>query len=93
MIQFGTVASPSAAQSAAISETQARYGAFLRTSNPNTRGYAQWKQATSGNLTALQIGGSGPAPVGACEVGFFGAEVSNRSFNDLYRNSWSTDSI
>lgn len=54
---------------------QARYKAFLTTGNPNTAGYATWAPATSSDVHALQLGGSGEATVGACDPSFWGDAV------------------
>lgn len=59
-----------------IKETQARYASFIQSSNPNPSGYATWSRATSSVISAIQLGGTGTAAAGACEVGFFGGEVS-----------------
>jgi len=74
-ILFGTVTSPSAKQSALTKELQARYSSFIRTSNPNPSGYTAWKASTSGVVNALNLGGTGTAADGGCEVGFFGSEI------------------
>lgn len=74
-LQFGTVPSPSPAQSALTKEMQARYKAFLQSGNPNTAGYATWTPSTTSNVHALQLGGAGEAPAGACDPSFWGAAV------------------
>ncbi|GBE81697.1 alpha/beta-hydrolase [Sparassis latifolia] len=74
-IVFGTVPSPTSAQSALVTEVQARYSAFLHNGNPNTGSYAEWTAATSENVTALELGGSGSYPVGACYLGYWGDYV------------------
>jgi carboxylesterase type B len=77
-IVFGTVSSPSAAQSKAIGEVQARWGAFIKTGNPNAPGYANWRPAGTGdNVGALQLGQNTPntVSVGACTTAFWGKAV------------------
>ncbi|TFY71877.1 hypothetical protein EVG20_g1138 [Dentipellis fragilis] len=76
-IVFGTVDSPNSAQSSLISEMQARYSAFLHTGNPNPSGskLAQWGAATSSNIPALLLGGSGQADIGTCDPSYWGEEV------------------
>lgn len=74
-IVFGTVPSPTGEQSALVNEVQARYSAFLRTGNPNTGSYPTWPAATSSTIDALQLGGSGNYPVGACNETYWGDYV------------------
>ncbi|TCD70982.1 hypothetical protein EIP91_000890 [Steccherinum ochraceum] len=74
-IVFGTVPNPNAAQSKLIKEVQARYSSFLRTGVPNASGYANWAPATSNNVNALQLGGTGSVPVGACDPSFWGDAI------------------
>lgn len=54
---------------------QARYKSFLTTGNPNVAGHATWNLATSTNVHALTLGGSGEFPNGGCDPSFFGAAV------------------
>ncbi|KAI0784377.1 Alpha/Beta hydrolase protein [Abortiporus biennis] len=75
MIVFGTVPNPSPAQSAVTAEIQARYKAFLNNNNPNTDGHASWTPATNTDVHALQLGGVGEVPAGACEPSLWGAAV------------------
>ncbi|KAF8892430.1 Alpha/Beta hydrolase protein [Infundibulicybe gibba] len=74
-IVFGTVANPTPAQSSLISEVQRRYKAFLATGNPNTAGLATWVPAEANNIHSLLLGGSGEAPIGACDPSFWGQSV------------------
>ncbi|ETW86173.1 Carboxylesterase [Heterobasidion irregulare TC 32-1] len=76
-IVFGTVQSPTSAQSALISEMQARYSAFLHTGNPNPSGSSltTWSPATTSNISALLFGGEGAASEGACDPRFWGSQV------------------
>ncbi|KAF8911044.1 Alpha/Beta hydrolase protein [Gymnopilus junonius] len=74
-IVFGTVPSPSSAQSALVAEMQARYKAFLSAGNPNTPGFATWTLATNSDVHALVLGGSGEVSVGACTPAFWGSGV------------------
>ncbi|KAI0064717.1 alpha/beta-hydrolase [Artomyces pyxidatus] len=73
-IVFGTAANPSPAQSALITEVQARYNAFLHTGNPNPAhsSYATWSAASSSSVPALHLGSSGTATMGACDPTFWG---------------------
>jgi hypothetical protein len=54
---------------------QKRYKAFLSNGNPNAAGLATWSPATTSDVHALQLGGSGEAPVGACDPSFWGQAV------------------
>ncbi|THH28826.1 hypothetical protein EUX98_g5362 [Antrodiella citrinella] len=74
-IVFGTVPSPSAAQSNLTKEIQARYSSFLRSGIPNAFGYANWPLSTTSDVHAIQLGGSGEAPVGACDPTFWGDAI------------------
>jgi len=75
-IVFGTTPSPTSAQTALTSEIQARYGSFLKTSNPNPSGSSLTVWNPSGaTVNALQLGGSGAAPIGACTPSSWGADV------------------
>lgn len=73
--QFGTVQNPTSAQAALVTEMQQRYKAFLTTGNPNAKGFATWSPATTSDVHALQLGGSGEASVGACTPSFWGQAV------------------
>jgi carboxylesterase type B len=73
--QFGTVENPTPAQAALVTEMQKRYKAFLTDGNPNARGLATWLGATTSDVHALQLGGSGEAPIGACDPSFWGQAV------------------
>ncbi|KAI0685484.1 Alpha/Beta hydrolase protein [Cytidiella melzeri] len=74
-IVFGTVPSPNSQQSALVTEMQARYKAFLTTGNPNVAGYATWKVATTTDVHALTLGGTGEVAAGGCDPSFFGDAV------------------
>ncbi|KAL1744358.1 Alpha/Beta hydrolase protein [Schizophyllum fasciatum] len=74
-IVFGTTPSPSGAQAALTKEVQARYKAFMKNGRPNGGGYAKWKKATSGDVRALNLGGTDAIAVGACDPGFWGKAV------------------
>ena len=75
LFQFGTVPNPTSAQSALVTEMQARYKAFLTTGNPNAPGFATWAPATTSDVHALVLGGSGEVSVGACTPSFWGSAV------------------
>jgi len=68
---------PTSAQSALITEMQARYKVFLNTGNPNSAGssYATWTPATTSDVHALTLGGSGEVAPGACVPTFWGEAV------------------
>ncbi|KAF9070875.1 Alpha/Beta hydrolase protein [Rhodocollybia butyracea] len=74
-IVFGTVPHPTSAQSALINEMQARYKEFMLTGSPNVPAYPPWYEATSSNVNALNLGGSGEVAVGSCEPSFWGESV------------------
>ncbi|KAI0032826.1 alpha beta-hydrolase [Vararia minispora EC-137] len=76
-IVFGTAPSPTSSQRALIAEVQARYKAFLHTGNPNptSGGYATWDAATSTDIPALLLGGSGLVSAGACAIDFWGRKI------------------
>ncbi|KAF8844425.1 alpha beta-hydrolase [Paxillus ammoniavirescens] len=76
-IVFGTAPNPTSAQSALITEIQARYKSFLYTGNPNPcdSSYANWQAAGTSNVNAILLGSSGLAPVGACTPTFWGQSV------------------
>ncbi|KAJ3836843.1 alpha/beta-hydrolase [Lentinula raphanica] len=74
-IVFGTVPNPTAAQSALTQEMQARYKAFMYTGSPNVPAYPAWTEATSTDVHALNLGGSGEVAVGSCDPSFWGAAV------------------
>jgi len=74
-IVFGTVPSPNAQQSALVTEMQARYKAFLNTGNPNAAGHATWNAATTSDVHALTLGGSGEVASGGCDPSFFGDAI------------------
>jgi len=63
---------PTPAQSAATTEIQARYKAFLANSNPNAFGLTNWQTSISTDIRPLAIGG-GSVAVGACDPAFWGA--------------------
>ncbi|KAF8831006.1 hypothetical protein HHX47_DHR1000022 [Lentinula edodes] len=74
-IVFGTVPNPNAAQSALTKEMQARYKAFMLTGSPNVPAYPPWTEATSSDVHALNLGGSGEVAAGSCDPSFWGAAV------------------
>ncbi|KAH9832939.1 alpha/beta-hydrolase [Rhodofomes roseus] len=74
-IVFGTAPSPTSAQSALITEIQARYYQFLRTGNPNSGSYATWSATDGQAISALELGGSGTYAVGACDPSQWGDAV------------------
>ncbi|KAJ2927752.1 hypothetical protein H1R20_g9344, partial [Candolleomyces eurysporus] len=74
-IVFGTVANPTAEQSALTSQIQQRYKAFLNNGNPNAAGLPTWTAATTTDVHALRLGGTGEADVGACDPSFWGSSV------------------
>jgi hypothetical protein len=56
---------------------QARYKAFLNTGNPNPSGssFAKWAPATTSDVHALTLGGSGEVAAGACDPSFWGNAI------------------
>ncbi|KZS89997.1 alpha/beta-hydrolase [Sistotremastrum niveocremeum HHB9708] len=74
-IVFGTVANPTPAQAALVQEVQARYGAFVRTSNPNPSGFAKWTASSPSNINAINLGSSGTAATGGCIPSLWGNQV------------------
>jgi carboxylesterase type B len=75
-IVFGTVPSPTAAQTTLIAQIQARWGAFIKTGNPNTSGYADWCQVThSGLIPVMNLGGTSAIPLGACDPSIWGTAI------------------
>ncbi|TFK42464.1 Alpha/Beta hydrolase protein [Crucibulum laeve] len=74
-IVFGTVSNPTSAQATLTTQIQKYYKAFLATGNPNTSGAPTWSAATTSDVHALQLGGSGEVPVGACVPTFWGQDV------------------
>ncbi|KAF9227728.1 alpha/beta-hydrolase [Gyrodon lividus] len=76
-IVFGTTSNPTSAQSALITEMQARYKSFLYTGNPNPSGSscANWEAAGTSDVNAILLGSSGLAPIGACTPTFWGQSV------------------
>lgn len=84
-IVFGTVPSPTSAQSALTKEIQARYKSFMNTGVPNASGYATWAEATTGDdVHVLLLGGSGEADLGTCTVNYWGdyVQYDYQIFND-----------
>ncbi|EJF66136.1 alpha/beta-hydrolase [Dichomitus squalens] len=71
-ILFGTVQNPTSAQSALVTEIQARYNSFLHTGSPNANGFATWSVAGTDNVNAINLGASGLATVGACNTSYWG---------------------
>jgi len=74
-IVFGTAPSPTNAQSALITEIQARYYQFLRTGNPNSGSYATWGATEGQTVSALELGSSGTYAAGACDPSQWGDAV------------------
>ncbi|KAF6764023.1 crystal protein [Ephemerocybe angulata] len=74
-IVFGTVSNPTSAQSALITEVQQRYKAFLNNGNPNVAGLPNWAPATTTDVHSIRLGGTGEAPIGACDPTFWGSTV------------------
>ncbi|KAJ3744994.1 alpha/beta-hydrolase [Lentinula detonsa] len=74
-IVFGTVPNPTGVQSALMKEMQARYKAFMLTGSPNVPAYPPWAEATSSDVHALNLGGSGEVAAGSCDPSFWGAAV------------------
>lgn len=54
---------------------QARYKAFLAGGSPNAAGFATWNEATTSDVHALTLGGSGEVAAGGCDPSFFGVVV------------------
>jgi hypothetical protein len=73
--QFGTVPAPTPAQAALTTQVQAYYKAFLSSGNPNAHGVPVWTPTTTTDVHAILLGGTGEAPVGACEPSFWGQKV------------------
>ncbi|KAH9945835.1 alpha/beta-hydrolase [Epithele typhae] len=71
-IIFGTVPSPTTAQTALTKEMQARYANFMRTGSPNADGFAAWSVAGTDNVNAINLGAPGLATVGACNTSYWG---------------------
>lgn len=76
-VVFGTVQNPTAAQSALITEVQARYKSFMYDGDPNPSGtsYSEWQAAGTSAVNAILLGSSGEAPIGACTPDFWGSSV------------------
>ncbi len=77
-LKFGTTPSPSSAQQAVTREIQSRWGAFMRSSDPNPSGtnLGDWPPSTSTTIQALQFGlGGGEAAEDACVPTFWGDAV------------------
>ncbi|PIL24277.1 hypothetical protein GSI_14030 [Ganoderma sinense ZZ0214-1] len=71
-IIFGTVQNATTAQSALITEMQARYKNFLYTGSPNADGYSTWEVAGTSDANAINLGATGLATVGACNTSYWG---------------------
>lgn len=77
-ITFGTTPSPTTVQTSLTKEIQARWSAFMHTSNPNptSGGYPTWNPSTSSDVHALLLGnGGGEDDPGACTPSFWGSQV------------------
>ncbi|GLB34794.1 putative alpha beta-hydrolase [Lyophyllum shimeji] len=74
-IVFGTVQNPTPTQASLVAEMQKRYKAFIANGNPNADGLANWAPATTSDVHALKLGGSGEVAVGACDPNFWGQGV------------------
>ncbi|TDL24934.1 alpha/beta-hydrolase [Rickenella mellea] len=73
MLLFGTAPNPTSAQAAVTTEIQARYKNFLSANDINPSGMATWAPATTTDVHARVLGGTGEAPVNACTPTFWGA--------------------
>ena len=56
-------------------ELQARYKAFVRTSNPNSGNYKSWSPATASDTKTINLGGSSAITLDACVPTFWGSQV------------------
>jgi len=74
-IVFGTVQNPTPAQASLIAEVQKRYKAFIANGDPNVADLPNWAPATTTDVHALKLGGSGEVTVGACDPSFWGLGV------------------
>ncbi|KAF8330047.1 Alpha/Beta hydrolase protein [Cantharellus anzutake] len=77
-ITFGTTPSPTPDQQTLTAEIQARWGAFVKTSNPNpsNANLGEWCATTSTAVKAIQFGlGGGIAAEDACRRSFWGNAV------------------
>ncbi|KAG9048678.1 hypothetical protein FS842_000341 [Serendipita sp. 407] len=75
-IVFGTLTSPTTAQTALTTQIQARWGAFLRYGNPNTDGYQNWPQLSrDGTVPVQNLGGTSSIPLGACDPSVWGSQI------------------
>jgi carboxylesterase type B len=75
-IVFGTTTSPTAAQTALTAQVQARWGAFIKTGNPNTSGFGNWAQVpANGSIPVLNLGGTDPIPLGGCVPSEWGGSI------------------
>ena len=54
---------------------QKRYKAFLQNGDPNVSGLPTWNAATTTDVHALNLGGTGAVPDGACDPSFWGNAV------------------
>ncbi|KAG1754325.1 Carboxylesterase [Suillus lakei] len=77
-IVFGTALNPDSAQSALITEMQARYKSFLHSGNPNPddSSYTDWQAAGTSDVNAILLGSTGNAPTGTCTPSFWGQSVA-----------------
>lgn len=75
-IVFGTTTSPTPAQAALTAQIQARWGAFIKTGNPNTSGFQNWSQVPrGGSVPVMNLGGTSPIPLGACAPSVWGSSI------------------
>ncbi|KIJ44282.1 hypothetical protein M422DRAFT_47374 [Sphaerobolus stellatus SS14] len=56
-------------------ELQARYKAFVRTSNPNASGFKNWPAASSSDPKTINLGGTAAIDIGGCVPSFWGQQV------------------
>ena len=75
LAQFGTASNPTPAQVVLTGEMQRRYKAFLTSGRPNAPGLPSWRTATTSDVRAMNLGGTGEISAGACVPSFWGAAV------------------
>ena len=75
-IVFGTATSPTAAQTALTAQIQARWGAFVKTGNPNTSGFQNWSQVPYNGVIPVQnLGGGVQNSLGGCDPSVWGNTI------------------